>query len=122
MVSSSRALPFIWKDPLVIGRRANSFSAHRSHWATSSLLQKTGCRPADRKGSREEKDADEGRGRTEEEKQGGRRMRGLVVGGRGRKKEERQEGGGGGSKKDIEEVKIKGGGDYRNSGGDKEKR
>lgn len=45
MVSSSRALPFIWKEPLVIGRRANSFSAHRSHWATSSLLQKTGCRP-----------------------------------------------------------------------------
>lgn len=37
-------------------------------------------------------------------------------------RKERQEGGGGGSKKDIEEVKIKGGGDYRNGGGDKEKK
>lgn len=104
-MSSSRALPFIWKDPLVMGRRANSFSAHRSHWATSSLLQKTGCRPAGGKGSRE-KDTDEGRGRT-----GARRQKdaGVGEGGGGRKKEERQEGGGGGRKKDIEEVKIKGG-------------
>lgn len=80
-MSSSRALPFIWNDPLVIGRRANSFSAQRSHWATSSLLQKTGCRPAGGKGSREEKDADEGRGETEgRDRRGevrGRRMRGL---------------------------------------------
>lgn len=57
------------------------------------------------------------RGRTEEETEG---CGGWGGGEEGRK--ERQEGGGGGSKKDIEEVKIKGGGDYRNGSGDKEKR
>lgn len=120
-MSSSRALPFIWKDPLVMVRRANSFSAQRSHWATSSLLQKTGCRPAGEKGSREEKDPDERRREAKgKDRRGDRRMRGLGGGEEGRK--ERQEGGGGGSKKDIEEVKIKGGGDYRNGSGDKEKR
>lgn len=83
-----------------MGRRANSFSAQRSHWATSSLLQKTGCRPAGgERVEREEKDTDEGgrgrgkrRGRTEKEKRKDAGVGGE--GGRGRKKEERQEGGG----------------------------
>lgn len=39
LVRSNRALPFISKVLLSIGLRENSFSAHLSHCATSSLLQ-----------------------------------------------------------------------------------
>lgn len=94
MVRRSRALPFIWKVPLVMGRRANSFSAHRSHWATSSLLQQTGCRPGDGKKTKNELSDEEAEG------PGGRRRKRR----KGRKERGREEGG---SKKDIEEVKIK---------------